>query len=275
MSVVLGTGFDGVAQPVDNPRLCFDKHAATATATASASGADPAWVTDGETWSIWEAGSAAESLTLAFGSAVAIDYVGIAAHNLGSTSASVQIRFQMTSGGSFDIPSDIGLHDPTDDGAILFLFEPRTVLGVRLVFSGGTASPQIAVAQAGEALELPRKAVYTALPIPESKQIRYRHQQSIRGDVLGRAVEGADLQFSVTINNLPETFREAAGDITWRGFVEHVESVGPFFVATKPDSYPDDVAYARCSEQPRFDRARANRTLSGDVTLQCMGYSAP
>lgn len=122
---------------------------------------------------------------------------------------------------------------------------------------------------------MPQLSVFTGLPISESKQVRYRHQQSIKGDVLGRAVEGADLRFDLTVQNLPETFRAASGDVTWKGFINHVDNTGPFFIAAKPSSYPDDVAYARAMERPRFNRERANLNNSGAVTFQCMGYAAP
>jgi len=85
----------------------------------------------------------------------------------------------------------------------------------------------------------------------------------------------ADLRFDLTVQNLPETFRAAAGDITWKGFINHVDNVGPFFIAAKPSSYPDDVAYARATERPRFNRERPNLNNSGAVTFQCMGYAAP
>jgi hypothetical protein len=263
MSVVIESGFTGISEPIDQPRICFDKHAATGTATSTASGYDPNWVTDGETWSVWRAGSTSSTLTISFSSQTT-SYAGIAAHNLGSIGASVTCRVGGVTVGSIS---------PSDDSAIVFLFSARSASNVQFVISGGVA--EVAVAQAGEVLEMPRLSVYTGLPISESKQVRYRHQQSITGDVLGRAVEGADLRFDLTVQNLPETFRAAVGDVTWRGFLNHVDNTGPFFIAAKPSSYPDDVAYARATERPRFQRERANADNSGTVTFQCMGYAAP
>lgn len=265
MSAVIQSGFTGIAEPIDQPRICFDTHTATPTATSTATGADVNWLVDGETWSVWEGGSTSQTVTLTFSSA-ATSYAAIAAHNLGSTGATVTCA----AGGV-----TVGSISPDDDGAIVFLFGSTTVTTVVFTISGGSAAPQIAVAQAGEVLEMPRLSVFTGLPISESKQVRYRHQQSIRGDVLGRAVEGADLRFELTVQNLPETFRAAAGAVTWKGFINHVDNTGPFFIAAKPSSYPDDVAYARAMERPRFNRERANLNNSGAVTFQCMGYAAP
>ena len=263
MSVVIQSGFAGIAEPIDQPRIGFDAHSATGSATSSASGYDPNWVTDGETWSVWRAGSSSSTLTVTFSSQT-VSYAGLAAHNLGSIGATVSCQIGGTTVGSIS---------PTDDSAIMFLFSPRTATTARFVITGGVA--EVAVAQAGEVLEMPQLSVYTGLPISESKQVRYRHQQSIRGDVLGRAVEGAELRFDLTVQNLPETFRAAAGDITWKGFTNHVDNTGPFFIAAKPSSYPDDVAYVRATERPRFNRERPNANNAGAVTFQCMGYAAP
>jgi hypothetical protein len=257
MSVVIQSGID------DKPRICFDKHTSTVGVTSSASGYDPDWMLDGETWSVWQAGGTTQTITLSFSSQTT-SYAALAAHNLGSIGASVTCKVGGVTVGSIS---------PTDDSAIVFLFSSQSASQVQFVITGGTA--EIAVAQAGDALEMPQLSVFTGLPISESKQVRYRHQQSVTGDVLGRAVEGADLRFDLTVQNLPETFRAAAGDITWKGFINHVDNVGPFFIAAKPSSYPDDVAYAQATERPRFNRERANLNNSGAVTFQCMGYAAP
>jgi len=272
MSVVIQSGFNGNLEPIDHPRLCFDTHTATPTATSTATGADVDWLVDGETWSVWEGGGTGQTVTLTFSGPLTTGYAAIAAHNLGSTGASVAL--QATTDGVV-WSGIVSSHDPADDSAIVWLFRNTSYRGVRFVISGGSAAPQIAVAQSGEVLEMPQLSVFTGLPISESKQVRYRHQQSIRGDVLGRAVEGADLQFDLTVQNLPETFRAAAGDVTWNGFINHVDNTGPFFIAAKPSSYQDDVAYARAMERPRFNRERANLNNSGAVTFQCMGYAAP
>ena len=215
MSVVIQSGFTGNAQPIDQPRICFDKHTATATASGTASGYDPALVTDGETWSLWRASTFTSTLTITFASNQSTNYAALGAHNLGSGSSDVQLQTS-TDGSTFVNATGISSHSPTDDSAIVWLFETASLRAIRFSFSGGFLPPTIGVAQAGEALEMPQLSVFTGLPISESKQVRYRHQQSITGDVLGRAVEGADLRFDLTVQNLPETFRAAVGDITWK-----------------------------------------------------------
>lgn len=275
MSVYLETGFTGKAQPIDQPRIGFEAISGTGSSAQSATGVDPDWVTDGETWTIWRAQDTNfAALEVAFGQATTIDYIGIAAHNLGSIGATINI--QTLSGGSFSTIAGMNSLQPDDDSAILALFDPVSVDGIRLaIFGDPTSPPEVAVFQGGRALELPRLCNYVGMPISESKQIRYRHQQSITGDVLGRAVEGAELQFAVEVDNLPETFRIDTDPISWKGLVRHIDDVGPFFIAGKPSSYPDEVAYARCRERPRFERVLANADVAGAVTFQCLGYASP
>lgn len=273
MAVIIETGFTGVAQPLTSPRICYQAFTPSSTlASSSAAGTDTDWITDGETWSVWTAGATTAQLNIVFASSVEIDYVGVAAHTIGSTGADVQIAFQLTDGGAYAIPTDIGSHAPEGDSAILWLFSRRSVFGVQIQISGGTGAASVAVMQAGQAFEWPRASTFLGMPISEAAQIKYRHQQSITGDVIGRAVSGAELQFNVDVANLPETFRTGSG---WQGFKEHVKDVGPFFIAPKPQAYTDDVAYVRLTDQPRFNRSVPNNRVSGTVSLPCMGYLAP
>jgi hypothetical protein len=85
-------------------------------------------------------------------------------------------------------------------------------------------------------------------------------------------VESAELAFDVSIQNLPEDWRLATGVNSWQAFTAHVRDVGPFFVATRPSRYPEDVAYGVANERPRFNRARPNREIAGEVDLTFQGY---
>lgn len=266
MSVFIEPGFTGNDEPINNPRICYAKHDVALTVSASAPGFNKDWLLDGETWNFWRGNQTTQFIRMTFTDATT-GYAAIAAHNLGTTGASItcQVNGVTVAGGV----------QPQDDSDIVFLFDNRTANDVLLFVFNGTANPEIAVVQTGPVLEMPRKSVYTGLPISESKQVRYRHQQSIRGDVLGRAVEGAELAFDMTVQNLPETFRTSTADVSWKGFLNHVDNVGPFFIAAKPQKYPDDVAYAQATERPRFNRETPNSRLSGAVTFQCKGYAKP
>lgn len=270
--IYIETDFIGIDEPLTHPRFAFHKRAATYTATNSASGADVAWLGDGETWSQWTAGSASVTVTMTFSGTRAIDYVGIAAHDFdlaGST-----INLQIDTGSGFATVAGLGSVQPTDGSDILFLISPVNADAVRIVVTGSSA-PSMAVFQAGKVMELPRLTTYTALPISESEQTSYRTARSIRGQILSAVIESAELNFSIDIQHLSETWRRASGVASWGAFIDHVRTVGPFFVASRPSAYPEDVAYGRATERPRFNRAIPNANVAGEFTVQFQGYKRP
>lgn len=256
----------------DQPRFCFHKWAGTYAATNSAAGADVNWLGDGETWSQWRAGAASVNITLTFSEARSISYVGIAAHDLDLSGSTISLQFD-TGSGFANVTGLTGI-EVADDSAILLLFAETEVDAVRVVITGDSA-PTIGDLQAGLAMVLPRRATYTALPISESEQTTYRHTQSIKGNVLGTTVEAAELSFSIAVSHLSEDFRATSGLTSWPSLIAHVRSAVPFFVASRPGSYADDVAYGVASERPRFDRAIPNRNKSGKFELLFLGYKRP
>lgn len=259
--------------PIAHPRVGFQKHAATVTATSSAAGSNPQWLMDGETWSVWTAGGSSVTVTLTFASGQVVDYLGIAAHTLdlaGST-----ITLEANTGSGFVAVAGLQSLPITTDSAIMMMFGPLVATALRVVITGSSA-PSIAVMQAGQMLTFPRLSQFTGLPIAESEQTTYRLAQSVTGNVLGRAVEAAELAFSVSINYLSEEFRTETGAASWQAFTKHVRDVGPFFIAGRPsDNYRDEVAYVQARQRPRFERATPNREISGSVTLECVGYKRP
>lgn len=266
MSVVIQPGFIGISEPLDNPRIMYDRRPnPTITVTSSASGFSPEAMRDVNTWNFWRGGAANQTVTCTYSSR-STDYAAIAAHNLGSIGATVSC----TVGGTV-----VATATPEDDSALVFLFNPVVATEVQFVITGASSSPEIAVISIGRALEMPRLSVFTDTPISESKQITYRYQHSLTGDIIGRMAEGAKLEFSLQVNNLPEAFRTSNATVNWHKFLRHVDDSEPFFIAAKPLSYPDDVAYCQAKERPRFVRQTPNAKLSGSITFNCLGYVAP
>lgn len=283
MTAIIAPSHIGLNYPLDHPRICYQKPETTVTASSSAPGADPAWLDDGETWSVWKSGGTPDPnlgsfgvlrdhVDLTFSEPNDISYIGIAAHNLDliqgeGLSSTVWVYFDTGSG--FGDP--VFESKPNDDSAILFLFDPITVEAVRIQFLT-FSEPEIAVAQAGLAMELPRRATYTGLPISESEQTTYRNNKSVRGGILTRTIQGAELSFDMQIANLSEEWRR--GD-DWKNFVEHVRNTGPFFICPRAIKYPEDIAYAVATDRPKFERSIPNHRVSGQFSLQCVGYKRP
>lgn len=260
------------SSPLDHPRICFHKWPATVSASSTSPGTDTAWVMDGQTYNKWRAGAASGSITLTFPEAQCVTYIGIAAHEFDLAGSTISV--QADSGSGFvDIAGLTGIA-PTDDSAILCLVALASASAVRIVFNG-TSAPRIGVLQAGLSMNFPRQCTYTAMPISESEQTTHRFVQSIRGEVLGRIVEAAELGFTVEIANLSEDFRSADGVVSWPALTKHVRDEGPMFIATRSSRYRDDVAYGVMIERPRFNRTVPNHAISGTVSMSFKGYKRP
>lgn len=271
--IYFGAGHVGTSQsPLDHPRICFHKWPATVTATSTSPGTNTAWVMDGQTYNKWRAGSGNGSITLTFSDARNVNYIGIAAHDFDLAGSTLSV--QVNTGSGFENVIGLASVVPGDDSAILCLIGPVLATAVRIVFAGPTA-PRIGVLQAGLSMNFPRQCTYAALPISESEQTTYRLVQSIRGEVLGRIVEAAELGFTVDIANLSEAFRQDDGIVSWPALTKHVRDVGPMFIATRSGRYRDDVAYGVMTERPRFNRSIPNYAISGTVSMNFKGYKRP
>lgn len=269
MSVVLQTGFTGIAHDLDHPRLCWRRLAGTITASTEAEGFDAEFAYAEELVNAWKPTAVPANWTLDFAAAQTVSYVGIGAHTIGSSGASVKVQIPDGLGGWDDVPGATA--SPDTDAAILFLLEPDDLDAVRIVLSGEIA--EIGYILIGQATEIPRLARFTGLPITESQQVDYRDNTSMTGKPLGRTVQSDGLEFSVEVDNLPETFRANE----WAVFREAMERGGRqfFFYAPKAEKYPDEVALAWQRQPAPFDRAVPNKRISGAVNMTCGGYRQP
>ena len=269
MSVVLQNGFIGIEQGLNNPRLCWRKVAGTVTASTEAEGFDAKFAYAEELVNAWRPTAVPADWTVTFADDAPVSYVGIGAHTIGSSGATVKAQVPDGSGGWNDVPGCVAT--PSDDAAILFLLSVQDVGAVRVVVSEAIA--EIGYILTGQATEIPRLAQFTGLPITESQQVEYRDNTSMTGKPLGRTLQRDGLEFTVEIENLPETFRATE----WAAFRQAMERGGRqfFFYAPKPEKYPDEVALAWQRQPSPFERAIPNKNISGAINMTCGGYRQP
>jgi len=268
MSVILQNGFIGIEQDLNHPRLCWRKLAGTVTASTEAEGFDAEFAYSEELVNAWKPTAVPANWTVTFPSSAPVSYVGIGAHTLGSSGATVAIQ-RLVGSTWTTFPGCTAT--PDDDAAILFLISPVDVGAIRVRVTGAVA--EIGYILVGRVTEFPRKARFTGLPITESQQVEYRDNTSMTGKPLGRTLQRDGLEFSVEIDNLPETFRVNE----WRAFREAMERGGRqfFFYAARPEKYPDEVALAWQRQPAPFERALPNARISGSIAMTCGGYRQP
>ncbi|PIY28405.1 MAG: hypothetical protein COZ09_10170 [Comamonadaceae bacterium CG_4_10_14_3_um_filter_60_42] len=268
MTVVIETGFADTGFDLDAPRIGWHSEPGTVAATNEADGFPAANADAPQTYTAWRPSSVPASWRRTFTAPASPSYIAIAAHTIGSSGATVTVR-KLTSSVWSNWGGDTTL-TPTNDDPILFLLNPQTVDGIGIQVSTQIAT--IGHIRAGTVMKWPRRAVWTGQPITEGRQYNYNVNLSDSGNWLGRTQVADGLSFSMIVNNLSETFR--TGD--FKDFADHANTGdATFWIAPRPQGYPNELAYAWSPETVRMNRDVPNSRIAGSVTLQCRGYRAP
>lgn len=265
MTVVVAT----VVPDLHLPRIGWRSISGTITASGEAEGFEATLAADPATYTAWMPDALPATWELDAGALVAADYCAIGAHNLGTVGATVQVQAFFGAIGDW---VTIAQESPEDDSAILFLFVVPNRQRWRLVITGPTP-PRIGNIRFGVATKLPRRSTFApALPISEAERLEYQSNVSATGEWLGRSVVSAGLEFTVAVEHMPEDF--AADE--WADFRRHAnEGDGTFYIAPKPEDYPDEVAYAWPLEPVRAERSIPVAGIARATEIRCGGYRRP
>ena len=162
------------------------------------------------------------------------DYIGIAAHTLGSNGCTVGIEYT-TDGTTW---TELFSFAPEDNQAIMLIYEPVTAMAWRLTVSGGTGIPRLGVIYIGESLAMQRPIYGGHAPITLQLKTILTNQMSEAGQFMARSIVRQGVGTSYSWSNL------TAGWVRqyWRPFQKAARSV-PFFIAWRPISFPDETAF--------------------------------
>lgn len=233
--IVIEAGFTGLVYPLKNPRICGFPLTGTVTGSSEAAGFGAALAANQMTYQFWRPTALPATWEIAFASAQAVSYFGIAAHNLGSKGCTV--NFQTWNGAAWVTHAS---HTPANDSAILFLCARKTVTKARIQITGANV-PDIAVIQFGDATEFPQKAAYVGRQDYEQLvKSEYRVTQSDGGHVLGRYYDRKSLSLSLAVENLSETWKAATLD----ALIVHLKTYAAF-VADRPGVFAGSVAFGQ------------------------------
>lgn len=169
----------------------------------------------------------------------AVDYIGIARHNLGSNGAEVRVRFD-----------DVTVYDwapaPTQQ-SVLYLFEEATPSNIKIdITRGGDDDARVAVLYVGKSITLQRNIYVGHTPITYGRDRSVIAGVSQAGDYLGEIELDQTLSTGVALNNLtPLWYRQTLDPF----FAQRPRK--PCFYAWRPDSYPAEVAYCWVEGNPR------------------------
>jgi hypothetical protein len=265
MSVVISQNLvlSAEIQPLTHARIGYQKISGTITASSTADGYDAEYPDNELTYNFWKPDSMPATWEVDAGTASDCNYIGIAAHTLGTDSVTVTAQYY---DGDLSSWVDIDSTLPGDDSPIMFLFDSVSWTKYRLSFSGSTA-PRIGVVYMGVTLDMQRGIYGGHSPLTLSRQTTIRPTMSESGQFLGRSIIATGCKTSWAWSNLgPFWYRE-----NFDPFVEHCRTK-PFFIAWRPSKFPNEVGYCWTSS----DITPTNNGNAGymdvSVTATGLGY---
>jgi hypothetical protein len=263
MTVIIQPGFTGVSQPLDHPRIGWRFATGAAISGGDAAGYPASNALDVRTALGWRPDAATGHVGVNIGAITPANYCGVAGHTLGSSGAVV--RVQRWDGAAW--VNVVGNTQIDTDDALMFLFSPIDSSQFRLLIESASAVPRIGHIRFGTVTEVPQKARYGGTtPISESRQYEYDTLRANNGAFLGRSIISQGLRFQIAVSHVSETWRRTE----WAAFRDYAnKGSATFFVADKPLSYPEDVAYAWSNDALSAERGIPNKNISGQFVLNC------
>jgi hypothetical protein len=245
------TASDEASLTADHPIIGWDNIVTPTNISASTADANyPVTnLANPATHLFWQVGGAYspavyEYITVVTPTTDPVDYVAIAAHNLGSLGIPIGI-------GYFDASSPpvwttlVADSVLANDSPALFRFTAQSLVTVSIRLGPTSLLAQIAVVYAGKLLVLPRKLYQGFVPIPYGRIAKVTSGRSEAGQFLGRIVTQEFVKDTVPLSLIdPTYFRDHIADF----LVDSKEN--PFFIAWRPQTYPAEIGYCHMTNDP-------------------------
>lgn len=240
MSAVISSALicseSNLAQPLNHARIGYKSILTASNITVSSQATDfpGIAVVNPATYERWKPTAIPATLTVDAGDSVDVDYIGIAAHTIGSSECAVKVSY------SFDSSSwvDIDEAKPGDNSTIMMIFGKTSARYWRLTISGSTI-PLIGVVKIGEALSMQRPIYSGHSPINLNRVTAVRPNISEKGQWLGSSIERQGFSTSFSWQHLKaEWYRK-----NFDKFASSNPRAHPFFIAWRPLKYPNEVGY--------------------------------
>lgn len=260
-SVVLGP----LGDPVDarNPRICWHNLVTPENVSASeASAGEPIVnIANPATYLRWRGTTTnQQAVQVSLSTAMDVNYVAFAKHNLGSTGATIVFQSSTDAAAWTDVTASIVL---STDYVVIYEFDTVFARYFRLLITPGSAAPSISVLYLGMTLIVQRRIYVGHTPLPYGRKTTVSNGRSESGEFLGRVLRRQFLESSVDLQNLTPTW--------YRQYMEpfiEAATTRPFFWCWRPSSYPDECGYAWLADDVKMQNSRANGMVSCSFNMQ-------
>ena len=247
--------------PNDNPLLCYKNLAIGSTVTASTevAGFEGENVLNPMTYNAWKPVSQSSSIQFNLGAPTEINFMAIAAHNLGTNANTIAFKWYDSVTSTWQ--QEVANASPADDSTILILNNTkRTFQHWSLAITGGTP-PNVGVIYLGVALEVERKIYGGHSPVNLSQTTKVLPQKSETGQFLGKSIISQGAKTDVMFKNLSKNF--VYGE--YKTFIETAQTQ-PFFFAWRPGTFADGLVYGWVNKDIRA-------TNNGKAALMDSGFT--
>lgn len=251
----------------NNPFVAWNNLGASASfgGTAVLTGGNRSNAVTGSTYDKWrpDVTSTSASLTFDLGSATAVKFAAIAAHNADTFGATVRVD-SSPDGSTW---TTTGTATAAVSGVMAWRMSPAAARYWRFLFSNLTAGDPLSVGVAfiGNELIFPRRFYQGFSPILTPTEVELQSNVSVGGHLLGSSVIERGSTVSASINNMPAEFVRGAD---YLDFQRNFGEGKGFFFGWRPEKYPSDVHY--CWR----DGAVIRPTNSGPRDLMSVEFNA-
>ena len=245
-------------------RTIWRKPGATVTASSEETDFPASAAAQELTYEFWRPTSLPATWEVDAGEPVTVDYCGIASHTLAGNTVEVQYF----DGDDWQTVSDVV---PGDDTPLMFLFEPTEAARWRIRISGGDV-PSVGVVFFGRTLAMQRSIYGGHSPLNLSRSTTREPNRSDRGQWLGLSLVRRGVSTDYSWQNLTAAWYRENFD----PFVEYAtQSRGTFFIAWRPNKFPDEVGYCwvdqddiQPSNMGQRDLMQVDMTVRGQIAFE-------
>lgn len=223
--------------PLSHARILYNNKAQTVAGSSEESATFSADATLSHfTYEYWRPAAMPATLTYQLGLMQIINAIGLGAHTLGSSGASVSAEYSADGGVTWQ--SIAITASPERNDAMLMLFNPVTANAVRLSFTGASTF-SLSVVYIGKTLDMYRAMYSGQKPDTLSRNTTIKPNRSVRGALLG---------WSTIRNGYSVQWRWDLTPLDW--YRQNVDPFAvsaqtrPFFVAWNPVEAPEDCVLA-------------------------------
>ena len=202
-------------------------------ASTSAVGYPAINATAADTATSWKPTAVPATLSFNYGSAIAIDSVGVAAHNLSTVGATINVQ----SSPNNSTWTTRATATPTNSEDLLFLFPSVSAQYWRVQITGGIAN--IGVLFFGSRLVFPYAPVDSYTPLNHARKYTKFFNTSLGGHLITNRVQSMESSTDVDLGFVQRTFVD--GPLV--EFKSWYDQGGTFFYAGCPSLYPLDIGY--------------------------------